>query len=87
MKDQPQIDPAPRDPGTSSGQGPESSSSSPRLLQREINWKGTPWQNDIFEDNEDMQTLRTSIVTINHALTVSLLFRRTFPVNVLSERC
>jgi hypothetical protein len=56
-------------------------------LQREINWNGTPWQNDIFEDNEDMQTLRTSIVTINHALTVSLLFQRTFPVNVFSERC
>jgi hypothetical protein len=31
MKDQPQIDQAPRDPGTSGAQVPESSSSSPRL--------------------------------------------------------
>jgi hypothetical protein len=32
MKDQPQIDQAPRGPGTSGRQVPESSSSSPRLL-------------------------------------------------------
>jgi hypothetical protein len=44
-----------------------------RLPQREINWNGTPWQDVIFEDNEDMQALRTSIVTINNALTVRFL--------------
>jgi hypothetical protein len=86
MKDQPQIDQAPRGPGTSGRQVLESSSSSPRLPQREINWNGTPWRDDIFEDNEDMQALQTNIVTSNHALTVSLLFRRTFPFNVLPER-
>jgi hypothetical protein len=47
------------------------------LPWREINWNHTPWQNDIFEDNEDMQALQTSIVTINNALTVSCL-RRVF---------
>jgi hypothetical protein len=31
VKDQPQIDPAPRGPGTSGAQVPDSSSSSPRL--------------------------------------------------------
>jgi hypothetical protein len=43
------------------------------LPRREIDWNRTPWQDDIFKDNEDMQALRTNIVTINHALTVSLL--------------
>jgi hypothetical protein len=43
------------------------------LPRWEIYWNDTPWQDDIFKDNEDMQALRTIIVTINHALTVSLL--------------
>jgi hypothetical protein len=42
IRDQPQIDQAPRGPGTSGAQVPESSSSSPRLPRREINWNGTP---------------------------------------------
>jgi acyl carrier protein phosphodiesterase len=41
------------------------------LPRRTINWNHTPWQEDWFEDNEDMQALQTSIVTINNALTVS----------------
>jgi hypothetical protein len=45
---------------------------SPRLPRREIDWNNTPWQDDIFDDNEDMQALWTSIVTIDMALTVSL---------------
>jgi hypothetical protein len=73
VKDQPQIDQAPRGPGTSGAQVPDSSSWSLRLPGREIDWNDTPWQDDIFKDNEDMQALRTSIVTINHTLTVSLL--------------
>jgi hypothetical protein len=60
VKEQPQIDHASRGPRTSGAQVPDSSSSSPRLPQREIDWNGTPWQNDIFEDNEDMQALQTS---------------------------
>jgi hypothetical protein len=39
---------------------------------RTINWNHTPWQEDWFEDNEDMQALRTSIVTINNTLTVGV---------------
>jgi hypothetical protein len=47
------------------------------LPRREINWNHTPWQEDWFEDNEDMQALWTSIVTINTALTVNCLHRAT----------
>jgi hypothetical protein len=69
--DQPQIDLAPGGPKTSGAQVPPSSSSSPSLPRRSINWNHTSWQEDWFEDNEDMQALRTTIVTINNALTVS----------------
>jgi hypothetical protein len=72
-EDQPQIDLAPGDPETSSAQIPPSSTSSLRLPRRSINWDHTPWQDDWFEDNEDMRALRTSIVTINNALIVSFL--------------
>jgi hypothetical protein len=75
VRDQPQIDQAPVGPGTSGAQVPQSSSSSTRLPRRSINWNHTPWKEDWFEDNEDMQALRTSIVTINTALTVSCLQR------------
>jgi hypothetical protein len=73
VRDQPQINWAPEGPGTSGAQLPQSSSSSPRLPRRAINWNHTPWQDDWFEDNEDMQALWTSIVTINSALTVCSL--------------
>jgi hypothetical protein len=65
VRDQPQIDLAPGGPKTSGAQVPPSSSSSPRLPRRSINWNHTPWQEDWFEDNEGMQALRTSIITIN----------------------
>jgi acyl carrier protein phosphodiesterase len=70
--DQPQIDLALGGPETSGAQVPPSSSSSPRLPRRSINWNHTPWQEDWFEDNEDMQAVRTSIITINNALAVSV---------------
>jgi hypothetical protein len=54
----------------SSTQVPDSSSSSLRLPRREIDWNDTPWQEDIFGDNEDMQ--RSDSVTINVVLTVNL---------------
>jgi hypothetical protein len=73
VKDQAQIGQALRGLGTSGMQVPDSSPSSPRLPRREIDWNDTPWQEDIFDDNEDKQVVRTSIVTINVALTVSLL--------------
>jgi hypothetical protein len=71
VRDQPQIDLAPGGPGTSGAQVPPFSYSSPRLPRCTINWNHTPWQEDWFEDIEEMQALRTSIVTINNALTVS----------------
>jgi hypothetical protein len=70
VRDHPQIDLAPEGPETSGVQIPPSSSSSPRLPRLSINWNHTPWQEDWFEDIEDMQALQTSIVTINNALTV-----------------
>jgi hypothetical protein len=72
-KDQPQINLAPGGPEASSAQVPPSSTSSPRLPRRSINWDHTPWRDNWFEDNEDMRALQTSIVTINHALIVSCL--------------
>jgi hypothetical protein len=54
VRDQPQIDLAPGGSETSGAQVPPSSSSSPRLPRRTISWNHTPWQEDWFEDNEDM---------------------------------
>jgi hypothetical protein len=73
VRDQPQIDLAPGGLGTSGAQVPQPLSSCPRLPRRSINWNHTPWQEDWFEDNEDMQALRTGIITINNAQTVSCL--------------
>jgi hypothetical protein len=72
-EDRPQIDLAPGGPGASGAQVPPSSTSSLRLPRRSINWDHTPWQDVWFEDNEDMRTMQTSIVTINNALIVSCL--------------
>jgi hypothetical protein len=72
-EDQPQIDLAPGGPGVSGAQVPPSSTSSLQLPRQSINWDHTPWQDDWFEDNEDMRALHTSIITINHTLIVSCL--------------
>jgi hypothetical protein len=72
-EDQPQIDLAPGGPGVFGAQVHPSSTSSMRLPRRSINLDRTPWQDDWFEDNEDMRALQTSIVTINHTLIVSCL--------------
>jgi hypothetical protein len=53
----------------------------PDVAAGEIDWNDTPWQEDIFDDNEDMRTVRNAIVTVNAALTVSsliVLFLMTF---------
>jgi hypothetical protein len=71
VRDQPQIDLAPGGPEAFGTHVPPSSSSCPSLPRCTINWNHTPWQEDWFEDDEDMQALRTNIVTINNALTVS----------------
>jgi hypothetical protein len=70
VRDQPQIDLAAGGLEASSTQVPPSSSSSPMLPRRSNRWNHTPWQEDWFEDNEDMQALRTSIITINNAMMV-----------------
>jgi hypothetical protein len=72
VRDQLQIDLVPGGPETSGAQVLQSSYSSPRLPRRTINWNHTPWQEDWFEDNEDMQAVWTSIIAINNALTVSI---------------
>jgi hypothetical protein len=68
-----QIEQAPKDPGTSGAQVLDSSSSGPTLRRWEIDWNGTPWQEAIFDDNEDIRAVQNAIVTLNVALTVSLL--------------
>jgi hypothetical protein len=73
VKDQAQIDQAPKGSRMSGAQVPDSSPSSPRLPQREIDWNDTPWQQDIFDNNEDMQAVQNAIVTLNVALTVRFL--------------
>jgi hypothetical protein len=72
-KYQAQIDQAPQGPGMFGAQVSDSSPSSLRLPRREIDWNDTPWQEDNFDDNEDMQAMQNAIVTLNVALTVSFL--------------
>jgi hypothetical protein len=64
-----QIEQAPKNPETSNAQVPGSCSSEPTLRRWEIDWNGTPWQKDIFED---MRAVWNAIVTLNVVLTVSL---------------
>jgi hypothetical protein len=73
VRDPNQIEQASKGPGTSDAQVPDSSSSGPTLRRWEIDWNGTPWQEDIFDDNEDMRAVRNTIVTLNVTLTLSLL--------------
>jgi hypothetical protein len=87
VRDQPQIDQEPRGPGTSGAQVHDSSSSSPRLPRGEIDWNDTPWQDDIFEERENMQALRTSIVTINHALMAGFAYDVLFVTMFLLKCC
>jgi hypothetical protein len=51
----------------------DSSSSRPRFPRQDIDWNDTPWQEDIFEDNKDMQAVQNAIVTLDVALIVSFL--------------
>jgi hypothetical protein len=60
-----QIEQAPKNLETSGAQVPGSSSSEPTLRCWVIDWNGTPWQEDIFDDNEDMWAVRNAIVTLN----------------------
>jgi hypothetical protein len=42
------------------------------LRRREIDWNGIHWQEDVFDDNEDLMVVQNAILTLNEALTVSL---------------
>jgi hypothetical protein len=72
VRDQPQIDLALGGPETSSAHVPVSSSSSPRLPRRSIIGIIPLGRRVWFEDNEDMQAVRISIIMINNARTVSV---------------
>jgi hypothetical protein len=42
-----------------------------RSMEVDIDWNGTPWEGDIFEDDEDMKDISRAIFTLNQAFTVS----------------
>ena len=67
-----QLEQSPKNPETSGAQVPSSPSTGPTLRRTEIDWNGTPWQEDIFDDNEDMRAARNAILTLNEALTISI---------------
>jgi hypothetical protein len=68
-----QIEQAPKDLGTFGAQVHDSASSGTTLTRWEISWNGTPWQEDIFDNNEYMRAVCNTIVTLNIALIVSFL--------------
>jgi hypothetical protein len=41
------------------------------LKRGEINWNDTPWEEDIFDDDEDMKEVHRTILMLNQAFTVS----------------
>jgi hypothetical protein len=41
------------------------------LKSGEINWNGTQWEGDIFDDDEDMKEVCQAILTLNQAITVN----------------
>jgi hypothetical protein len=68
-----QIKPPEENPETTGVQAPGSISTGPSLRREDIDWSGTPWVGDIFDDDEDMKEVRRSILTLNQALTVSTI--------------
>jgi hypothetical protein len=69
-------------------QVPGSSSTGPTLRHREIDWNGSPWQEDVFGDNEDMRAVLNAILTLNEALMVRLslvLFLTTYFRAILDD--
>jgi hypothetical protein len=59
VRDPIQIKQALKNPETSRTQVPDSSSTGPALSCWEIDWNGTPWQEDIFDYNEDIRVVRS----------------------------
>jgi hypothetical protein len=44
-------------------------------LDQEIDRNGSPWEEDIFKDNEDMRTVKNSILTLNASFKVKCFSR------------
>lgn len=66
-----QIKPSEGNPETTGVQAPGSTSTGPSLRHEDIDWTGTPWEANIFDDDEDMMEVRQSILTLNQSLIVS----------------
>jgi hypothetical protein len=43
----------------------------PSMGRRDVDWNGTPWEGDIFKDEEDMKEVRRAILTLNQAFAVN----------------
>jgi hypothetical protein len=69
--DQAQIEQPQQDPKTASGEVPGSTSMGHNFGRRDIDWNDTPWEGDIFEDDEDMKEVRRAILTLNQAFTIN----------------
>jgi hypothetical protein len=68
---QPQIEQPLQDPETTIGVVPGSTSTTQGLKRGEINWNGTFWEGDTFDDDEDMKEVRRAILMLNQSFTVS----------------
>jgi hypothetical protein len=44
------------------------------LGRRDIDWNGSPLDEDIFEDDEDMKEVHRVILTLNQAFTINSYF-------------
>jgi hypothetical protein len=66
-----QIEPPQEDLERTGVQAPGLTQTGRSLRQEDIDLTGTPWERDIFEDDEDMKDVRRSILMLNQALTVS----------------
>jgi hypothetical protein len=72
--DQAQIEQPQQDPETVGGEVPGSTLTGPRLGRRDIDWNGSPLDEDIFEDDEDMKEVHRVILTLNQAFTINSYF-------------
>jgi hypothetical protein len=71
MVDQAQIEQPQQDPKTAGGEALGSTSMGTCLVRWDIDWNGTPWEGDIFKDDEDMKKVHWAILTLNQAFIVN----------------
>jgi hypothetical protein len=60
-----QLEPPMLDLGTTIGAIPSFTSTTQKQLDQVISWNGSPWEEDIFEDNKDMRVVKNAILTLN----------------------